>query len=123
MKQAKYSFLKHCEADLVPALDADGVPHPEDDLLEAAEDGGAAAEVVAELHEPVHDGDGQEVAAGVGPLLVFTIHCTLYQCDVSVQDYIVATPSNQKPGQLHPYSLQTCSAAHTAARARPAGDV
>ena len=61
----------------MPALDADGVPHAEDDLLEAAEDGGAAAEVVAELHEPVHDGDGQEVAAGVGTLLVLTIHCAL----------------------------------------------
>ena len=34
--------------------------------------------------------------------------------NVSVQNYIEATPSNQKPGQLHPYSLQTCSAAHTA---------
>ena len=46
---------------LMPPLDAHAVPHPEDDLLEAAEDGGAGAEVVAELDEPVDDRNGEKI--------------------------------------------------------------
>ncbi len=69
---AKHLWVSVHDEDgvLMPSLDAHAVPHPEDDFLEAAEDGRTRAEVVAEFHKPVDDRDGEKVATWLRSLLV-----------------------------------------------------
>lgn len=75
---------------LVPSLDTHAVPHPEDDLLEAAKDGRARAEVVAEFHKTVDDRDGEKVATRFRSLLVTDQMLVLHP---GAESWVNSTPS------------------------------
>ena len=58
---------------LVVPLDIDRVPHPEDDFLEAPEDGGAAAEIITKLYKSVDYSHGEKIPPTLGSFLLYRV--------------------------------------------------